>query len=86
MTQITVFTRKDLLLRSQTKDLEEVTEKDLPKSKRDCWKADLVIVSDGKKAVIVKDRDDRFRHLSKDSRTLVNVRDLGGFLWNACER
>lgn len=70
------LTREDLVAKSKAKPLNKLGWQDIRGTMRDFAEANVVIVKDGEKARIMKDRRGQYLHLKKDADGLVMVDEL----------
>lgn len=70
------LTRKDLLAKSNSKPLHKLGWGDIRGTMRSFADANVVIVKDGEKARIMKDRQGQYLDVPKDADGLVMLTDL----------
>jgi len=70
------LTREDLLAKSKSKALHKLGWGDIRGTMRSFAEANVVIVKDGEKARIMKDRQGQYLNVPKDADGLVMVADL----------
>ena len=70
------LTRADLLSNAKTKPLHKIQWHHLRGTSRQFAQAALVIVRDGDKALIIKDRNGQYVHVPRDPNGLVLTADI----------
>lgn len=70
------LTREDLVAKSKNKPLNKLGWQDIRGTMREFAEANVVIVKDGEKARIMKDRQGQYLDVPKDADGLVMVADL----------
>ncbi len=70
------LTREDLVAKSKSKPLNKLGWQDIRGTMREFAEANVVIVKDGEKARIMKDRQGQYLDVPKDADGLVMLADL----------